>query len=84
MSKSDNPNQNNFVKQFDELQKIISQSGPVAAASYSLIVSILIFTYLGWYIDKSNQSAPFGILIGLCFGLLAGFYYLFKIIYRRK
>ena len=84
MGKNYNPNQNNFGKQFMEMQKIINRSGPVAASSYGLITSILIFTYFGWYIDKLSESTPIGTLTGLFIGLTVGFYHLYKIIYRKK
>tara|TARA_B100001175_G_C19301272_1_gene538356 strand:- start:75 stop:320 length:246 start_codon:yes stop_codon:yes gene_type:complete len=67
-----------FFKSFSSFQKIIKQSGPAASASYSLIASILLFTYLGWYIDKLRDTSPVAITIGVFIGVFIGFYYLIK------
>ena len=62
-----------IVENFKSFQNIAQQSGPAAAASYGLIASILIFTYLGWIIDKNIDSYPFAILIGMLLGMIIGF-----------
>ena len=59
-------------------QNIVRQSGPAATASYGLIFSILIFTYIGWIIDHHYDSSPLGTIIGVFLGLLIGFYHLIK------
>ncbi len=69
---------------FKSFQNIAQQSGPAAAASYGLIASILIFTYLGWIIDKNIDSSPFAILIGMLLGMIIGFYHLIKTIRKTK
>ena len=69
-------------KSFESFQKVIKQSGPAAAASYGLIASILLFTFIGWYIDLSTDSSPWGVIIGLLFGLMTGFYHLAKTIWK--
>ena len=71
-------------KSFAYFQKILQQSGPIASASYGLLASVLIFTFLGWYIDAYNGSSPIGVLLGLTIGLIVGFYHLLKTIQRRK
>ena len=69
---------------FKSFQNIAQQSGPAAAASYGLIASILIFTYLGWIIDKNIDSSPFAILIGMLLGMIIGFYHLIKAVGKNK
>ena len=73
-----------IVENFKSFQNIAQQSGPAAAASYGLIASILIFTYLGWIIDKNIDSSPFAILIGMLLGMIIGFYHLIKTIGKTK
>ena len=67
-----------------DFQKILQQSGPVASASYGLLASVLIFTFLGWYIDVYNGSSPKGVLSGLAIGLIVGFYHLLKTVRTHK
>ena len=73
-----------IVENFKSFQTIAQQSGPAAAASYGLIASILIFTYLGWIIDKNIDSSPIAILIGMLLGMIIGFYHLIKVLGKTK
>ena len=61
-------------------QKVFTQAGPAASASYTLTASLLIFIFLGYSIDSSFDSSPSGLIVGLIFGLVIGFYQLFKVI----
>jgi F0F1-type ATP synthase assembly protein I len=65
-------------------QKIITQSGPAASASYTLLASVLIFILLGIYFDSINETKPKGVLVGLSIGLITGFYHLAKTIWKQK
>ena len=71
-------------RSLEYFQNIVKESGPAASASYTLVASVLIFTLLGWYIDSSRGTKPIGILVGLCIGLISGFYHLAKTIWTRK
>ena len=71
-------------KSFDSFQKIIKQSGPAASASYGLVASILLFTFIGWSIDANNNTSPIGVLVGVFFGILVGFYHLIKTMSSKK
>ena len=73
-----------IVENFKSFQNIVQQSGPAAAASYGLIASILIFTYVGWIIDKNIDSSPFAILTGMLLGMIIGFYHLIKVVGKTK
>ncbi|MBT5782598.1 MAG: hypothetical protein HOI03_05465 [Candidatus Marinimicrobia bacterium] len=63
---------------------MIHQSGPAASASYSLLGSILIFTFTGKYLDDRYQTMPFFLLLGVLLGLIVGFYGLYKAIYSSQ
>ena len=84
MVEPENRSGSDLGKSFAYFQKILQQSGPVASASYGLLASVLIFTFLGWYIDAHNGSSPKGVLSGLVIGLIVGFYHLLKTIRTRK
>ena len=66
-------------------QKVLSQAGPAASASYSLIASILLFIFSGFYIDNHFDTSPIGIIIGMVLGLVVGFYQMVKVAkYKRN
>ena len=65
-------------------QKVINQAGPAASVSYALIASLLIFIFIGYSLDKSFDSSPLGLIVGVIFGLVIGFYQLFKIFIWRQ
>ena len=73
-----------LVENFKSFQNIAKQSGPVAAASYGLIASILIFTYFGLIIDRKIDTSPIAILIGMLLGIIIGFYHLIKVVSKTK
>jgi F0F1-type ATP synthase assembly protein I len=52
----------------------IRKSGLVYGAVISLVGSILLFMGIGWAVDKYLQSSPWGIVIGIIFGAIVGFY----------
>jgi len=72
-----------FSRSFLYFQKIIQQSGPAAAASYSLIGSVIILVLLGYFLDEWLETKPWFMLSGLVIGLLTGFYGLAKTIWRK-
>ena len=67
---------NNLVGSLIAFQTVLKQSLPAASASYGLLSSILIFTYIGWYIDSIKNSSPMFTLVFLLIGLIIGFYLL--------
>ena len=73
-----------LIKTLKSFQKILNQAGPAASGSYSLIAAILMFTFLGWYIDQNTSLSPKGTLAGVGFGIVVGFYLLFKSIKEYK
>ncbi len=74
---TDKPSRN-FSRGWSAFQKFVSQSGPAASASYALLGSILFCTLLGYVIDTAYETSPYGVLIGMGIGLMAGFYHLAK------
>ncbi len=65
-------------------QRIVHQAAPAASASYSMIASLLLFIFIGIYIDNYFGLKPFGTIIGLLFGLIIGFYQLVKMTFFMK
>jgi len=65
------------------LQENVSRSGPVAGASYTLIGAIILLGGIGYTVDAWQQTAPWGLVIGLTLGIVVGFYELAKTVWRR-
>ena len=72
-----------FAKSAKSLQETVSQSGPAASASYTLIGAIILLGGIGYAVDMWWATAPWGLLIGLLLGLVTGFYELVKTIWHK-
>ena len=66
-------NNNSFISHF---QKIVIKALPIMSASYSLFISILFLSALGYFFDKKLNTFPIIFLIFLFLGLTIGFYQL--------
>ncbi len=55
------------------------KSGLAYGGVIALVGSILIFLGIGWAIDSAFQSNPWGIVIGIIFGAIIGFYQFIRI-----
>tara|TARA_S200000501_G_scaffold116056_1_gene109024 strand:- start:207 stop:455 length:249 start_codon:yes stop_codon:yes gene_type:complete len=82
MNKNDNHKSDLINKSLKSFQKIVSKSNKASTASYTLIASVFIFLIGGNYFDKLYDSSPKGLIFGLCFGLIIGFYNLANAIWR--
>ena len=67
-----------FTRSIQVFQENVSQAGPAAAASYSLIGGIVVLGGLGYAVDRWLGSAPWGVFVGLLLGFAVGFYELVK------
>ena len=81
MAKRDRPF--SFAKSAKSLQDTVAQSGPAASASYTLIGAIILLGGIGYAVDMWRGTAPWGLMIGLFFGLVVGFYELVKTIWHK-
>ena len=70
-------------RSLEAFQETMRKSGPAAMGSYSLIGAILLLGGIGYAVDNWRGSSPWGLLIGLVFGLIVGFYELAKTVFRR-
>jgi ATP synthase protein I len=69
---------NSIVRATRALQENVTRSGPVAAASYSLIGAILLLGGGGYWLDGRLGTAPWLTVGGLLLGIVVGFYELIK------
>ncbi|HEY1308853.1 MAG TPA: AtpZ/AtpI family protein [Vicinamibacterales bacterium] len=72
-----------FGRSFQVLEKNVSGSGSVIAASYTLVGGILLLGEIGYLVDRWRGTAPWFLLAGLLLGVVVGFYELVKTVYRR-
>jgi F0F1-type ATP synthase assembly protein I len=52
-------------------------------ASYSVLGSLLLFSLIGWWLDKKTSSDNFWLIIGLFIGVIVGLYQLAKILLKK-
>lgn len=67
-----------LVRATKALQENAQRSGPVAAASYSLIGAILLLGGGGYWLDGWLGTRPWLTVGGLLLGIVVGFYELIK------
>jgi ATP synthase protein I len=70
-------------KSTKSFQGNVSDAGPYAAASYTLIGSILLLGLIGYGVDRWLGTSPWFLLAGLLVGVIVGFYELARVAFRR-
>jgi F0F1-type ATP synthase assembly protein I len=76
---SESPN----IKTQDEKKKVGTEKsfygyGPYLTLGFQLAAAIVVFFFLGDWIDKRYEIAPVGKLVGTSIGILGGFIKFFK------
>jgi len=77
-------NKNSDESYLNYFHKILIKAAPIMSASYSLFFSTILLSGLGYYMDKNLNTFPIIFLLCLFFGLILGFYQLFKTINAQK
>jgi ATP synthase protein I len=72
-----------FAQSAKSLQENVSRSGHAAAAGYGLIAAIVLLGGVGYAVDLWMGTTPWGVLIGLCLGVIIGLYELMKVMWRQ-
>jgi F0F1-type ATP synthase assembly protein I len=70
-----------FERATKSLQENVSGAGNVAAASYTLIGSIILLGGLGYLVDSWRGTSPWFLLTGLILGMVVGFWELIKAVF---
>ena len=65
------------------LQENVGNAGAAAGASYTLIGAIVLLGGIGFAVDRWQDSAPWGLIIGLLAGVVVGFYELVRTVWRK-
>lgn len=66
------------------LSKSMHEMGPYLNLGMQMIIPILLFTYLGYWLDNKYDASPLWILIFSMFGLVVAFYQFFKTVRSKK
>ena len=77
-----NDQEDYLSKSIKQFQRFVRQSGPAASASYTLLGAVLFLSLIGYYLDQYFKSTPVYLVIGLCLGMIIGFYELYKSIFK--
>jgi F0F1-type ATP synthase assembly protein I len=77
------PKKGGLIDALRSLQAGVQQTGPAAAAGYSLTGAILFLGGLGYAFDRWQGTAPTGLIAGLLLGFVVGMYLLAKELWRR-
>lgn len=72
-----------FGKSAKSLQDNVTRAGPAASASYTLIGAIILLGGIGYAVDASQGTAPWGLFVGLTAGIVVGFYGLVRTIWYK-
>ena len=76
------PSDHFLARSLQALQENVRRSGPQAAAGYTLIGAILLLGGVGHLVDRWAGTTS-GLLVGLLFGIVVGFYGLAKTIWKK-
>ena len=77
-----NDQEDYLSKSIKQFQRFVRQSGPAASAAYTLLGAVLFLSLIGYYLDQYFKSTPVYLVIGLCLGMIIGFYELYKSIFK--
>jgi len=75
----------NFLERATEsFQENVTRAAPAAAASYTLIGAIILFSLIGYGLDRWRGGGSHAfLLVGLIVGLVVGFVDLARFVWRR-
>ena len=60
-------------------QELIKKAVPIMAAVQSLFFYVITLSIIGYYVDKKFKTFPILFIILLFFGLIVGFFQLYKL-----
>ena len=78
-----NDRDSSLARSTKSLQDNVTRSGPVMAASYTLVGGILVLGGIGYAVDQWQGTSPWFLIGGLILGIVVGFYELVKTVYRK-
>ena len=68
----------------ESFQEDVTNAAPTAAASYTLIGAVIVFTLIGYAIDRwRGGSSHVFLILGVLVGIIVGFASLAKIVWKK-
>ncbi len=64
----------------ESLSEAYRKIAPYLNIGYVMTTSVVVFTFLGYYVDKKWETRPWFTIVGAVVGLVVGFYQFFKIV----
>ncbi|MFN3194645.1 MAG: AtpZ/AtpI family protein [Chlorobiota bacterium] len=64
--------------------KIIKELSPYLTLGIDFALTVLLFSLLGYWLDKTYESSPQWTLILSLFGIVVAFYKFFKVVLKKK
>ncbi len=61
-------------------QRILQKAAPIMSAVHSLFFYVIIFSLMGYYVDRKLDTFPFAFLPCLLIGLAFGFYQIYVLV----
>jgi len=80
---ADKDRNSSFAGSAKSLQENVTRSGPVIAASYTLVGGLILLGGIGYAVDYWRGTSPWFLLAGLTLGIVVGFYELVKSVSRK-
>lgn len=68
----------------DSFSKSMKEMAPFMNIGLQMSIPIVLFVFLGYWLDNKFNSSPLFILIMSALGLFAGFYHFFKAVKGKK
>jgi F0F1-type ATP synthase assembly protein I len=73
----------NFLQRSTKsFQDNVADAAPMAAASYTLIGSIILLGLIGYAVDRWLGTSPWFLVTGLLLAIIVGFYELAKVAFK--
>jgi F0F1-type ATP synthase assembly protein I len=82
--KADNSSHQKSAKTLENLAETYRKIGPYLNIGTVWAVSVLFFTWIGWYLDKKWMTQPWLTVLGAFIGIITGFYHFLKTVLDDK
>jgi ATP synthase protein I len=65
-------------KKNEEIRGTLREYGPYLSLGFQLAAAVIVFYFIGTWVDKHYGTSPIGMLVGATIGMVGGFIKFFK------